>query len=501
MGKRQHQKDKLYLTCTEWSYLYGGRRPDADLNDRLNSKFRRLPFDHCSLSLQPFRDPICNSEGYIFDISNIVPFVKKFGVDPISGNKIEAKSLVKLNFSKTSEGFYQCPVLFKTFNENSHIVAIRTTGNVFSYEAVEQLNFKPKNFRDLLTDEPFSKKDVIVIQEPMDAERKNAANFYHVKNKLKWVDEEEEANDGLSKNLKSMNNITRTTLQELSKTSDITAKKDESKSEATQSKKPDKFNVATYSTGKAAASLTSTTMDPETKVEAATLSDDAVRYARVKGKGYIQFQTTLGNLNFELFCTDAPKACHNFIQLCKRDYYNGTIFHRLIKHFMVQGGDPTGTGHGGESIWKLPFEDEFKSYLTHQGRGVLSMANSGKNTNKSQFFITFRSCRHLDRKHTIFGKLVGGMETLDKIEKIETDESDKPKSEIKILKSIVFVDPFQEVDDYLSQERSKMQQSEDSSKSVGKEKNVELKQFREGVGAFIDLNSVHTDQKDVVSLQ
>lgn len=112
--------------------------------------------------------------------------------------------------------------------------------------------------------------------------------------------------------------------------------------------------------------------------------------------------------------------------LSKQGYYKGVKFHRSIKNFMIQGGDPTGTGRGGESYWKKDFVDEFKSNLSHKGRGILSMANRGKNTNSSQFFITFRSCQHLDNKHTIFGKLVGGLETLSKLESIPTDESDKP---------------------------------------------------------------------------
>ena len=155
MGKRQHQKDKLYLTTTEYTYLYGGRRPEADTEDERLNKFRRLPFNFCCLSLQPFEHPYCTTSGHIFDLSNIVPFLSKFKINPITGEPLDTKSLIKLNFSKSSEGFYQCPVLLKTFNENSHIVAIKTTGNVYSYEAIEQLNLKPKNFRDLLTDEPF----------------------------------------------------------------------------------------------------------------------------------------------------------------------------------------------------------------------------------------------------------------------------------------------------------------------------------------------------------
>merc|ERR1719471_2753492 len=100
---------------------------------------------------------------------------------------------------------------------------------------------------------------------------------------------------------------------------------------------------------------------------------------------------------------------------------------------MIQGGDPKGTGTGGDSHWGGPFKDEFLQFLSHTGRGMLSMANSGPDTNKSQFFITYRSCRHLDEKHSVFGRVVGGLETLTKMESIEVDSKDRPKDEIKIL--------------------------------------------------------------------
>jgi len=116
---------------------------------------------------------------------------------------------------------------------------------------------------------------------------------------------------------------------------------------------------------------------------------------------------------------------------------------------MLQGGDPTGTGKGGSSIWNQPFIDEFaQSPLKHSARGVLSMANKGKNTNTSQFFITYRPAPHLDRKHTIFGKVIPedaeSMETLRRLEEVETDEGDRPRGDVRIQSVFVFVDPFEE---------------------------------------------------------
>src|SRR5438105_2856369 len=119
MGKKQHQRDKLYLTCTEWTTLYGGRTAAQNLLDATaGNEFRRLPLDHCSLSMQPYTHPYCNTKGVIYDLQNIVPFVQKFGVDPYDGEKIDMKSLIKLNFRRNNSGQTHCPVLYKVFTQN-----------------------------------------------------------------------------------------------------------------------------------------------------------------------------------------------------------------------------------------------------------------------------------------------------------------------------------------------------------------------------------------------
>ena len=110
-----------------------------------------------------------------------------------------------------------------------------------------------------------------------------------------------------------------------------------------------------------------------------------------------------GYLKFELHCEQTPLACKNFLALCGADYYVGTTFHRNVKGFIVQGGDPTGTGKGGKSIYGAPFKDEFVEGMTHDKRGVLSMANAGPDKNTSQFFITYGKHTSLDKKFTVFG--------------------------------------------------------------------------------------------------
>ena len=146
-------------------------------------------------------------------------------------------------------------------------------------------------------------------------------------------------------------------------------------------------------------------------------------------------ETSKGNIKIELRADLAPKAVQNFVTHSKNGYYNGLIFHRVIKDFMIQGGDPTGTGAGGESIWGKPFEDEFAPNAVFDKAGILAMANRGPNTNGSQFFITTVVTYHLNGRHTIFGYIKEGFDIVKKIESVETNgryEGDKPLEDIKI---------------------------------------------------------------------
>jgi peptidyl-prolyl cis-trans isomerase B (cyclophilin B) len=139
-------------------------------------------------------------------------------------------------------------------------------------------------------------------------------------------------------------------------------------------------------------------------------------------------QTNLGALEIELFDEDAPKTVGNFKELAGKGFYDGVIFHRVIKDFMIQGGDPTGTGTGGPGY---QFEDEINAHKIV--RGALAMANAGPNTNGSQFFIvTTDAAPWLDGKHTVFGRITDGMDVVDQIEAAETDARDKPASDIRI---------------------------------------------------------------------
>jgi len=148
-------------------------------------------------------------------------------------------------------------------------------------------------------------------------------------------------------------------------------------------------------------------------------------------------ETNQGNIEIQLKTDVAPKACENFVKLAEKGYYNGLIFHRVIKGFMIQGGDPTGTGMGGESIWGGPFEDEVSPVAKFDGPGILAMANSGPNTNGSQFFITCAKTPWLNMRHTIFGEVVSGLEVVQKIENTPVNAEDRPITEQKIIRAYV----------------------------------------------------------------
>lgn len=150
-----------------------------------------------------------------------------------------------------------------------------------------------------------------------------------------------------------------------------------------------------------------------------------------KKMDYVKFETTMGNFKVKLFSDKAPITTENFRNLVEQNFYNGIIFHRVIDGFMIQGGDPTGTGTGGSG---KKIQDEFGPGLKHSKEGILSMANAGPNTGTSQFFITLAPQPHLDGKHAVFGEVVEGMDVVKKIGKTKVGPGDKPETEVKMKK-------------------------------------------------------------------
>ncbi len=154
-------------------------------------------------------------------------------------------------------------------------------------------------------------------------------------------------------------------------------------------------------------------------------------------KPVVVLETTSGIIEIELMPGIAPKACENFTELVKKGYYDGIVFHRVIKSFMIQGGDPTGTGRGGQSIWGSAFEDEFDSNVVFDKPGLLAMANSGPNTNGSQFFITTVATPWLNMKHTIFGEVVSGYDNVKAMENTPVGPADSPVTKQEIIKAYI----------------------------------------------------------------
>ena len=164
-------------------------------------------------------------------------------------------------------------------------------------------------------------------------------------------------------------------------------------------------------------------------------------------KGKVVLHTNIGPLDIELWSKEAPLACRNFVQLCLENYYDGCLFHRCIKDFMAQTGDPTGTGKGGSSVYPGgQFKDEFHSRLRFTHRGLLGMASTGPDTNGSQFFITLDRCEWLDRKHTIFGKVTGNsLYNLNRFNELEVDSNDRPEFPPRIERTEVLLEPFDDI--------------------------------------------------------
>lgn len=153
----------------------------------------------------------------------------------------------------------------------------------------------------------------------------------------------------------------------------------------------------------------------------------------------VEMHTNQGTIRIKLFPQHAPKTTENFLGLAKEGYYDGIIFHRVITEFMIQGGDPTGTGRGGQSLWGKPFEDECSPELSFNKRGLLAMANAGPNTNGSQFFITTALTPWLDGRHTIFGEVIEGYEVVEKIERSPTGRDDRPV-EKQVIEKITIIE-------------------------------------------------------------
>ncbi|CCG81645.1 Peptidyl-prolyl cis-trans isomerase cyp8 [Taphrina deformans PYCC 5710] len=452
--------DKLYVTQTEHSGSEGRHGANTGILQRKSAVLqRRLPFIYCALTLQAWEHPVClldaGRNATMFDLLAIVPWIQKKGTNPITGTPLDAKDLIKLSFSRNEQGEFCDPVTMKVFNDHTHIVAVQQTGNVYAHETVDRLNIKAKHWHDLISDVPFSRTDLLTIQDPHNLTTNSVPGSIRTaaipQIESKSVDDRSSV---------SRDNKIKTAQRALERLRSGDNKDIKSKTTAAStvvSKTSLPYNVANYSTGYTAASFTNSGMTVDTRNERALLTEEEylLHPKKIKTKGLCSLKTSLGSLDLELWPEHAPKAVYNFVKLAKNDYYNGVVFHRNIPGFMIQGGDPSGKGTGGCSIYNKDFEDEFSPQHSHEKRGLLCMANKGPNTNSSQFFILYDSARHLDKKHTIFGQVIGHSETLDLMERVPL-KGDKPKTPIMIDRILVLLDPFE---DYLKNEAVRRQKS------------------------------------------
>lgn len=457
---------------------------------------------------------MCTANGTVFDYETILSWLTKRGTNPVDGQPLKASDLVKLNFARNEDGEFVDPVTLKVFTNSTHIVALRNTGNVFAWDTIDRLNVKAQNWHDLVSEEEFGRKDIVALQDPQNSGLRDPSSFRFMReqqNKSTAAPEIEGGDSAQDANARGTGNAAAKILRAKEAVARARAERSEAggvdrpsvtapKSAnatasargshgATAQERSTPYNAAHHTTGKAAASFTSTGLTPHTSGERALLTDEEymLKPRRVKIKGYARLRTTVGELKVELCTEYAPKAVWNFVQLSKKGYYRNIDFHRNIRNFMVrkvpgaaitvgqltdvqiQGGDPTGTGRGGSSIWARPFADEFDGPLTHDARGIVSMANKGKNTNTSQFFITYRPAKHLDRKHTIFGRVIEGMDTLACLERVETDEKDRPLERVSMVDVVIFLDPFEEFQKQRIQKDSEGREKEDSKRAGGVE--------------------------------
>ncbi|KAJ9475316.1 Peptidyl-prolyl cis-trans isomerase B [Pseudozyma hubeiensis] len=469
------KSDRPFLSAAEHSGAYGAHSASSGKIGGLEQEsFHPVSYDCCAISFQPWSNPVCSPDcGIAFELTNLVPFLRKFRTHPITGKPFELDDVVRLNFHKNENGRHHDPVSLKEFGQHSHLVAVRQSGNVFLWDTVQRLNIKAKYMKDLATDESFTKADVITIQDPNHPESRNPSAMHHVKNGLtltqadKGIDTSEQVNVGATGSAQKLLQKIRGGAQSDASSSSAaaaaatTTTTSASPSAAASRPAPAPKETSTAysrnkasgnSTGMAAASFTSSSLTPRTAIERVILDDEEVMFSHIKqssnSSAYVRLTTNFGPLNLELHCNKAPKTCFNFLQLCKQGKYDDTIFHRNIPGFMIQGGDPTGTGRGGSSIWGSEFRDEYTEpgAFKHDSRGRLSMANKGKDTNGSQFFITYRAVGHLDGKHTVFGRLVDGAkdQTLTNLEQVPSEEgTDRPLKKIKIQDVLVTEDPFE----------------------------------------------------------
>lgn len=434
--------DKLFITPSEYSGVYGQHGATRGAA-RTTSVI--VPFHMCAITHQPWTTPAClRQDALVCDKAALVAFIEQYGKSPASGEPASLADVLELHIARNERGEWHDPVSMREFTDHSHLVAL-PSGYVYLHETVQQLNIKPKMMRDLITDAPFQKSDILTLQDPHAPEKRDMQGMFHVQHNLTL--KQQSTGDDVNA---AATGSTRALIEQLRQ------KREREKEPEQDVPAEAPARTTGKSTGRAAASFTSSSLTPHTRTEELAVDEEQVMFETLSSKhtknALVRLQTNFGSLVIELFVNKAPRTCYNFVMLCRRGAYNDTTFHRNIPGFMIQGGDPSGTGRGGQSIWGKPFDDELcnANAARHTHRGVVSMANKGPNTNGSQFFVTYRATPHLDAKHTVFGQLVsersdGAFPTLDAMERVpNVSDTTQPIRPIKLIEAQVFDDPFEE---------------------------------------------------------
>lgn len=293
--------------------------------------FKALPFDCCAITFQPWKHPVCSKEdGTIFELTNVIPYLKKYGTNPATGKPLQMSQLLTLHFHKNERGRYHDPVAFREFNESTHLVAIATSGNVYSWDTVQKLNIKAKNWIDLIDDtKSFKREDIITLQDPKDPTRREVGNLHHIKEGKAFTAADREgaradeiniaatgSTGALLKRMRAANGKDDEQESASGKDQQVSEDRLAASPPSTSNGQGSKEHLKTKTTtGMMAASFTSTSITPRTVNERASLSEEEYMFEQLsKGseRGYVRLSTNFGHLNLELFVDKAPKTVSRF---------------------------------------------------------------------------------------------------------------------------------------------------------------------------------------------
>lgn len=422
----------------------------------------RPPLHLCALTLSKHKQPVASPDGNIFDRSLIHQLVSRTHLDPISGHTLHPHQLIPLIFSlndhpsKTS--IYRCPFLYTPLDSSKKVIVVATTGRVYSAEAIERLNLARRHMRDLVDGTPFSLSDLIVLYDPAIhftlpsaatptticttalapppiSARRQLPTFTAVQSLPQLCHQ-----STLAKELR----LYKSQLPSVS-----VSRLPSAEHRPPPMKKPRCMSPPPLTDQ---SPHQHNPMIPSLYHKRRAEDERKAVYKRIrkgrKGKGYVRVVTNIGHLNIELHCDKVPTTCDNFLTLAERKYYDGLIWHRVVPGYIAQTGDPTGTGDNGDSAWGGFVKDEIRTSLNHDAPGVVSMANSGRDTNRSQWFVCFQAARELDGAHTVFGKVVGGLYVLKEME--NEAELSHP---LTVERIEVLVNPIRQIREQLRQKR------------------------------------------------